>query len=243
LGYELRHEVVDVANANWPAWARVMHARGVVGILVSPLVATSDLPGFPWERFSIVGAGRSAAAPQFAETTSDVFAAVLVCRARLRAAGCRRIGFAPLVHQPEHPDDELRHAACLVCQVGEPAAKRVPVLRLPITGGPGSEDAVVAWWRRHKPDGIVGFHPGLLHVLREAGVSSPEDVRFAALNVERDIPSHAGVSGLQDSIGAIQCAAVELLDQHIRHHRRGLDPSASRVVVEPVWVPGSTCPG
>lgn len=242
LGYALRAEFVDLATVNWTSWARVQFSRGVHGLLLSPLLADQGLPSLPWERFAVVGAGRPLVDLGFPCVSGDFFAAVLTCHSRLRAAGCRRIGFVPLCHDPEHPDDRARYAACLLARETDPGAADVPILRTSIMDGTAVVEETKRWFVRYRPDGVVAFHPGILATLREAGADVPARVRFASLNIEEDVASHRGVAGIEDAILRTQVAAVELLDSRIRHSRFGLEVSPPRVVVDPVWLPGETCP-
>lgn len=71
---------------------RVLHARGIQGIILSPLPHAGAYPEFEWHRFAVATIGQSIASPQFHRACNHQAHSMREQFSHLRRLGYRRIG-------------------------------------------------------------------------------------------------------------------------------------------------------
>jgi LacI family transcriptional regulator len=240
MGYRLYR--IDLARHRNPAaLGRQLYHRGVVGIALDVLYGLQSLPVFPWEHFSVVSRARQWFPVPFPNARFDIFGGLLGLWHRLRRRGYRRIGWAILRHEPEHPDDRERQAAAFYCVEHSAARDRVPLLRCPFPDTPGatSNHLIRAWLQQHEPEVVVGFHGGILHLMEEMGYRVPEEKGFVSLHADSrgPTPRCAGIDGDND---ILEVRTLELLDMQIRNNIRGPQDRPTQVVIPARWVEANT---
>lgn len=233
-----RIEQIDLAKRRDPvALGRQLYHRGVAGIILGQLYGLTALPPLPWEAFCVVSRGRQRFPAPFAVVRYEIFNAIFDLWERMRARGYRRIGWAVLRHEPEHPDDRARQAAALYCIDHSAARDRVPLLRWPLHPEGPLRANVCAWAERYRPDLIVGFHPGVMRYLQDGGWRFPEDAGFAGLHVAplQNPPVVAGIGGDNTTL---RLHALELMDLQIRNHIRGPQAHPTQLLIPSRWFEG-----
>jgi DNA-binding LacI/PurR family transcriptional regulator len=253
LGYAL--EVYDVTDYKDGAHlSKVLFARGVQGILLPATFKADLLAGMEWKSFSVVGLGEDQpdlpALPSINRVSVDYFRLVVRAWNEAWKRGYRRIGFVLFQHTNSISDDESRFGAAEACRHRLPVRLRIPPLLVSLGKDEASKDEaskeVESWARRHRPDAVIGFNGWVLWVLREKGFRCPEDIGFIDLISEgpdqASSPDWIRLCGMKEMAWDQMRAAVELLDQQIRHHHYGLDPRARTVLIHSEWVEGGTLP-
>jgi hypothetical protein len=143
-------------------------------------------------------------------------------------------------------DDQLRIAAAQFCLSNVP-----PRLRIPLYLGKVEEHfdscSLGKWVRRHRLDAVIGFSGGVHWGLRHAGFRMPEELGFAVLHRDVDFehlsgPSEYLPSGMKEMRLPSMLAALELLDQQIRHHQFGISGKPRVLMIGSEWVEGNTLP-
>ena len=247
LGY--RVEVFHVGDfRSGEHLSRVLLARGVEGIL---LFLPKLVEGVDWSAFSVVSAGGGFASPDPAayplnRTAVDHYGLILRAWSETWKRGYRRIGFVLFRHSPLLTDDETRRGAAEVCRLRIPRHLRIPVFEYEAPQA-GPRSVVEDWVRRYRPDAVIGFNATILFDLQQAGFRVPEDLGFVSLHTDKGhSPEEKGwadsVSGMAKMRMEEIYAALELLDQQIRHHHYGLNPRARTLMISSEWVEGSTLP-
>jgi hypothetical protein len=154
--------------------------------------------------------------------------------------GYRAIGAAIGRHALRIEDDQLRLGATMVAQSElSPEHRIIP----PYLGSFSDRDAYFQWFLKYRPDAIVGF--STFHYFRLAddrGLRSPEDFAFAALHVSESDPYGKRLAGVIDNIPQVAAAAIDLLDQLIRHHELGVPKVPRDLQIPSVWRDGETLP-
>lgn len=216
------------------ALTQMLRARGIQGLILGPMHTPIRCEGAGWEEFCLVNCIPGHYSPSAHGILEDEFAAVSLCVAKVREAGYGRVGIAVLRHDFVNEDDRVRFAAASLCNSEAPARLRVP----PYAGGFEDYEGLRAWYRKYRPEAVVGFNRMVQIWLQTAGWESPRDHAFAAL---RGTPMDSYAGNWLD-YRSLANATLEMLDSMLRHGYRGLPERPRRVFIEPVWQDGPTCP-
>lgn len=150
---------------------------------------------------------------------------------RLWALGARRIGCAVMRHDLELDDDRDRWGAAMALLL-EAGSRGRPVepLQAPIF----DDAAYVAWLKRERPDGVIGFRPGQWFVHQEAGFGAVPFVTLHASDSEelRHIP------GVRERSDVLVREILVRMDSMIRHREIGEPAAAVHSVITPEWWDG-----
>lgn len=242
LGYRLDCFHLDT-YADAAALQRVLLARGIRGLVIGPFYSPAPLLTLDWERFCAVSCSLGHHQPLLHAVERDAFDGLRLAWQRVYEFGCRRPGLVIFQHtQLQVDDDDGRRAAVLLCrQERRPElCTRVP----PLFYGRGETykatvRRLLAWYRRWRPDVIIGFNTMILGALRQAGIRVPEETAFVALVRVAGDPEVAGLREQAEDIGR---GAVDLLDQALRTNQWGLPRVRVRHYLEPEWLDGATLP-
>ena len=211
-------------------------SRGVQGLLLLPQQEPVDLSGLlDWRDFAAVAATTSVMAPVINRVTPDHFSnAILLCR-ELAARGYRRIGF---VTSREH-DLRVKHLfdAALVWHGLRLAGALLPPLVLPKQ----TDDDLVAWFRRERPDAVVGpNYEELDWIAQTLRREAAGRLAVACTTTTGSQARHlSGIDERPDEVGAV---AVELLAGMVARRFRGLPTSPTSTTVSGIWRNGGSCP-
>ncbi|MDX2109358.1 MAG: LacI family DNA-binding transcriptional regulator [Verrucomicrobiota bacterium] len=239
LGYSVSGWVMDGASDK-PSLAHTLYHRGVVGVIFNPragqLLHLSD----EWKQFAVVVIGNDPVFRDLQQVNTDYYDMIQQAWLHVRALGYKRIGFAILRHDPEIYDDGVRQASAYKCMADTPTRYRVPCLS---NAELNDANAFLTWYRKYKPEVVIGFHVGMLWDLVYAGYSIPKDVAFVTLHHNNTPETMHGVSiaGFGSSENLMP-AALDHMDQLIRHRMIGLNAPSRKLLLNAVWMEGDTCP-
>jgi LacI family transcriptional regulator len=216
-----------------------LYRQGAQGIIIV-YVLQEDFPlQERWERFSVVTAAQRIHRLPFHEVTNDFMAQTLTLFRRMVERGYRRIGPAIMSHgDVALSDDQERFAGVLAAQ--DEASGLVEAIP-PLRALHREEAAYIAWVKRWRPDGVMGFSPKQGHLL-EAAMSAEEARRtgYGSLHVLR--PTNLAFTGLWEDREGKAEAAVQMIDQLIRNGERGIPEAARSVRMRHRWHEGLTLP-
>src|SRR5215212_2448834 len=215
-------------------FSEMLHARGIQGMLISPLGEGDPTPVLRWEYFASVCL--SVPLPSLTITTvcnDHYFSSVQAVR-ECHRRGYRRPG---LVLRREH---QLRfqgrwEAGFLV------GGEMLPDLKLlqPLYVDDWQDvTRIVAWLKREKPDVIIAPSAASLgETLERAGWKIPDDIGLAILACAEIGDRCSGVYQNGRMIGAL---AADTLISMVERHERGLPDQATTLMVEGQWNEGQT---
>ena len=251
LGYRVEPFAVGDFSSGAHA-ARVLFARGFQGILLSPDFQFNMLPGMEWNHFSVVGWGAGLAVspassqPWLYRATIDHFRTVLRAWEETKARGYKRIGFVLLRGAEGLLDDQSRCGGAQFCLQTVPSRFRVPIC-FPIDDATEEFDSqrLADWARRYRPDAVIGFNGLVRWTLIHEKFRVPEEIGFASLHKKMSSDPHTPdetESGMK--LMDVECmqAALELLDQQIRHHQYGLPRTPRTLTIYSEWIDGDSLP-
>ncbi len=234
-GYKLEPFYID----DYPsakAASRVLHARGIRGIVVSPIANpdSTRAMNLEWDKFTAVCCGIGRIRPPLHTVSKDVFGTTRLVWEIATAAGYKRIGAALNRHNPVAEDDWLRIGAseASIRLMGLEESANIPFL----TSEVGDDEALMRWYKRYKPELIIGFNHSTGEALERNGVRIPEEVEFVSLIA---VPGLKW-SGLNHSYEHIAQRSVDVLHDEIRNNRWGLPSLPNIILVDAEWNPGTT---
>lgn len=214
----------------------VLHARGIRGLLLSPLAEGDPTPALRWEHFSTVCL--SVPLPSLSVTTvcNDHYFSALRTVRECHARGYRRPGLLLLRNHRTRFQGRweagFRAAGDLLGGLD---------LIAPLYVDDWSEVAAVArWLRRERPDVIITPSADAIRpALELARFRVPEHCGVALLACpEADDPN----TGIYQNGRLIGGLAVDALLGMVERHERGLPGQATTLMVEGQWNEGRTLP-
>ncbi|MCX8090192.1 MAG: LacI family transcriptional regulator [Verrucomicrobiae bacterium] len=251
LGYVLDEIWLEGVNsqdpdANIARYSRVIHARGIHGIIL-PLLFVYSHAFRPWPdvAVAVVGLQHSLPPPQapapdtphnlYHTASFDYFANMRLACERLRALGYRRIGLVISPWLDVHSDYQYR-GAFLAEQLDWPRADHVPIL-FDSNNAAEPSRALGRWLERHQPDAVICSTNRARGWLERIGRRVPHDIGLAHLYLAEDVRGWSGIDPNMPDVGA---GAVDLLDQQLRLNERGFPSKCHELFIAGRWVSGET---
>ncbi|MDX2185987.1 MAG: LacI family DNA-binding transcriptional regulator [Opitutaceae bacterium] len=216
-----------------------LYARGIEGLIVSPLSEGAPPIELHWQNFSVVSL--SVPLPNVSLTTvsNDHYNSSLRVARECLDRGYRRLG---LILKAEHTKRfEGRWEAGLLAAVT--AFSQAPLLPVFYLSGQRDASRLLEWARNCRPDAIITssaqLMPGMLQVLERGGFSVPKDIGLAVLACPELGSEQSGIFQNGALIGA---KAVDVVLGMLERHERGLISQAQSFMIQGVWNEGTTLP-
>lgn len=118
----------------------------------------------------------------------------------------------------------------------EKRLKRIPPLILDLW----SDRKVSRWLEKYSPDVLLTPHSSTPELLKNIGVSLPQDMGFAALHLLE--PEKSEIAGIDDREAAQFRAMVDLVIDQINRNVYGRQEDPTRIFISGKWVDGATLP-
>ena len=235
LGFSLMVFDLKQENLSVGALARMLRARGALGVIIVHTQLEHELDGFPWDEFSMVEIDHSHSEVTLNAVCIEHHRTFTQSLARLLEHGYRRSG----LFISEHRDKRLDYvwsAAFLAFQETHPGVERVPVLRRQFI----EEAPFLKWFDGYSPDILIGHRDEALDWLGGRGLRAPGDFGFFNLNWNERRHPCAGLNLCPELQG---CAAVEVVVAQIHRQERGAPANPQTTMVSGRWVDGPTVAG
>jgi len=234
LGYRIEEYVVNEASLA-ASTERMLRARGVEGILLTPGELPAGWNTFNWADFSVVRFSGPAHQTEaaFRSVTSNQLGNTLLAMTRMREKGYQRIGFVGIEGRAR-----LFGAGFYWGLREVPEENRLPILLLP----EGTERDWIAifenWLQQAKPDAILTDVSLLPSLLEHSKRRFPQEIGMATLNI-LDCPIDAGIFPNPHEVGF---TAMTMLASLIETHNRGIPKNPSQLLIDGTWVDGQSLP-
>ena len=215
-------------------FSEMLHARGIQGLLLSPLGDGDPTPTLRWEYFASVCL--SVPLPSLTVTTvcNDHYFSSLQAVRECHRRGYRRPGII-LRRIHENRFQGRWQAGVLVAGHMLPDLKLAEPLYIDDFKAAGP---IIRWLKKEKPDVIISpGGPMLNDILTRSGRKIPDDIGTVWLACPTlDNP----ISGIWQNGRMIGALAVDTLISQVERHERGLPEQATTLMVEGKWNEGRT---
>lgn len=216
---------------------RILKARGIEGLIVSPMSKRLACADIDFNTFSAVTFGYAMSSPSLHMAGGNVMGGMLMAFERLRALGYRRIGVA-LTKWIVGRSQSAFTGGLFSLHQNINAEDRVPFLELPHEIDQG-RDLFSAWIRRHDPDVVISMDTHAPRWIKGMGLRMPEDIAFVSYDW---VPSMSGCAGIDQRRPHVAAAAVDLLAVQMSRFERGVPAVPRQVLIPSAWVDGDSVP-
>lgn len=212
----------------------ILHARGIQGLVLLPAAGFPDISELSWERYTAVYTDYLIDHPPLHCVCADHYRSMVDLLHEVHARGYRRPGLFMEISLDERLQFRWE-GAYLAMQNYLPDITAVPPLRIPAVTQPQFQK----WFKRHKPDVVMGHFPEAIDWMRECGAKVPETHAFVCLNSLRTSGDCAALELPAAQLGA---RATELVIGQLLHNEFGI-PSLPSLTTLPVrLIDGPTLP-
>jgi DNA-binding LacI/PurR family transcriptional regulator len=233
LGFTLDTFHVTADKISGKSLARILHSRGISGILVSPHFKSTIDWDFDPQGLSAIAFGFSIRSPRFQIVTNSQAYSASLCVEKLKDLGHGRIGL--LASRNVHERSAHNFVAGFLGAV---------FLSAPLDPFPVFfyEDSLAnsswrEWFDVFKPDALIVDNAVEAKIIQESGICIPEELSVVLLNVFSGDDGWAGIDQRCERAGEI---GVDTLVNLISHNVTGINECRQHVFVESSWKSGQT---
>jgi len=233
-GYQVEEHPFYAPGLTPARFNEVLWSRGIVGLVIAPLLNGKDTLPIEWGRFAAVSVAFSLRTPPIPRVGSDHGPSVRLAVCECRARGYKRIGLA--IQHDVLERVEGQWLAGYLYEHSYPVALRHPA---PLIVDAWHPAEFLAWVRRERPDVIVagGNADMLIAWLRKARFKVPEQIGVVSLDLHSRDGSIAGIDQSSEEIGA---SVIDYLIARLHRNERGAPARPVRLHVMGEWVDGAT---
>lgn len=229
LGYRLEEFWLRQQGMSGARLSQVLWARGIHGVIIAPLPMPRAHLRLDWGKFALATLGYSLARPKLHRAVNHQTHSMQLALRELKRRGYQRLGLALSKHSDARADRNWQGAFLAY----QPRSRRVPLL----VTGEWDERSFRAWFNEHQPDAIIASDDCVLRWLRRLKKQVPRDVGF--VHIESTI-AHPHCASVRQNAYHSGAAAVDLVDEQLRHGERGIPVLPKAVLIASEWVDGPT---
>ena len=230
LGFKVERFSVGHAGVSVQRLDSILQSRGIHGVILLPAWDEPDLSNLDWTRFAGIYTDYIIERPALHSVCPDHYRSLLAALQRLAALGYRQPG----LFLQKHLDERLQYrwgAAFRAFQESHPALKKVP----PLIVESFTKDEFVRWFRRCKPDVVLGHHTEAMDWMESCGAVFPATHGFVSLNVLMKTRPCAGLDLQPRTLGA---RSAEMLIAQLQRNETGIPEWPSTTTIPAHWVDG-----
>lgn len=230
LGFKIERFSVGNGGVSVQRLDSILQSRGIHGVVLLPAWDDPDLTNLDWSTFSGIYTDYIIEHPALHSVCPDHYRSLLAALQRLAAAGYRQPG----LFLQKHHDERLQFrwgAAFRAFQESHPEVRAVP----PLVVDNLTREEFVRWFKRWKPDVVLGHHCEAMDWMESCGAVVPETNGFVCLNVLMKTRPCAGLDLQPRTLGA---RATELLIAQLQRNETGIPEWPSTTTIPARWVDG-----
>lgn len=225
---------------------RVLHSRGVQGLILPPEHEASLPFELPWHKYSYLSlhTGRSTLTPRFNQIASNHYSSTTLACSQSYKRGYKRVGLVLRDHPSNQVDyGRLVLGAFLARSSLEPLENQMPPLKiteLDVT-------AISHWITQHKPDAMIFAGGGFTlefdqrELMKQLAKRDQTIGSNLGMVVLCQLPGE-GIAGIDERPEKIGEHALQLLADQVCRNQRGIPEDPLIHFVDGTWVEGETLP-
>lgn len=230
LGFGLETFLVGPRGVKIPRLDAILQSRGIRGVLILPAWDPPDFARLDWRRYAGVYTDYLIERPGLHAICSDHHRSMTGALERLHARGYRRPGLFLKGHQDERLQRRWE-GAFLAFQRHAPGLGVVP----PLVSDVIDRGRFTEWFKRHRPDVVLGHDLHARNWMAECGAKIPETHGFFCLNLAEQTEPCAG---LDQQPGLIGARATEIVVGELHRNQFGIPDHPSLTTIMARWVDG-----
>lgn len=239
LGYGFDRFWLHDPTLNAQRWLRILHTRGIKGLVLVGLMDTTHLPDAlapVWAQLPTVVTGVRTRDPALSFCCVDHHHLALTAFERALALGYQRPGL--VIDDVIDTLVERRFSAGYL--TGQrtllPRAQHVPVFAEQL-GAQAEPPGFRAWLGKHQPDVIFTLYNNVIPWLKGAGLRVPEDIGVIQLEWRANRPEIAGMNQHNLVTGE---AAVDMVVSQIHNNETGVQEFPRATLIGATWMDGGS---
>lgn len=210
----------------------VLRARGIHGVIFLPFDRRQDFVNFDLTQMAAVGMDHRLLNPSLHTIQPDHYLSMRRALQALTDRGYRRIGLCLEARKDERVDYKWSSGFLSFFRLtGRELA--VPPLIVPKL----EPKSFHTWFRKHRPDLIVGHEQAAVDWLAALRLRVPDDVGFFRINVTERSKPCAGLDLRPQQLGA---TAVETVVGMLHRREQGSPPCPNSISIDAVFTDGPT---
>lgn len=218
---------------------RILHARGIEGVLVSPQSARLPCSELDYSPFASVMFGHVMRQPELHLCAGNMNLGIQMAASHLRARGYHRPGVV-ITRWIDDRSENGYSGGWFHSQQSLPPKEQVPMLMLPHNNISRGFASFSKWMKVHRPDVVISFDTHVPGWLNRLGLRTPKDIGFVAHDWTPKMTDYAGIYQRRDHLAA---AAVDLVVTQLSQHERGVPAVPRQLMIPPEWVEGPSVRG
>ncbi len=230
LGYKMEFFEFKLEKRSLKRLEQILRARGISAVFLPPYTNSRDLEGINWKWFSAVQLDYGLQKVRMHTVMPDHHTSMLTALNRLEKMGYRRPGLMVERFQDERILMKWL-AAYKAFEDQTTECESVPVFE----PWELNRKNFFAWFKRAKPDVIIGHRSEVIGWLEEKGLECPADIGFFSLNLHHTKGKTAGLNLLPDQLGKV---AIEVLVSQLHMQERGVPHIPYTTSLQALWVDG-----
>lgn len=235
LGFKVEKFFVGHAGVSVQRLDSILQSRGIHGVILLPAWDEPDLSNLDWTRFAGIYTDYIIERPALHSVCPDHYRSLLAALQRLAAMGYQQPGLFVQRHQ----DERLQYrwgAAFRAFQESHTDIVAVP----PLIVDAFTKEEFVQWFRRYKPDVVIGHNAAAIEWMESCGAQVPATHGYMCLNLHMKSRPCAGLDLQPRTLGA---RATELLIAQLQRNETGTPEWPSTTTIPARWVDGPTVRG
>lgn len=234
LGFKVENFEIGPHGLRLSRLDAILLARGIQGLVLLPAAGFPDMTELSWHRYTAVYTDYLIDHPPLHCVCADHYRSMVTLLQELYARGYRRPGLFMEIALDERLQFRWE-GAYLATQKYLPEITEVPPLRIESVTQPQFEK----WFRKHKPDVVLGHFPEAMAWMTKCGARIPETHAFVCLNSLR---TDGDCAALQLPAAELGARATELVIAQLLHNELGVPAEPSLTTLKIKLLEGPTLP-
>jgi len=218
---------------------QILVSRGIEGLILPPLLHPNYKIPIEWQHFCTCAIGYFENNGPHHTVFYDNFQCIQQLMHKLLERGYRRIGFVTDKLNEERGRHMWSGSFHNFQQRRLPKKNQIPILRVSpqLLDEDRDLQALLGWYKRYRPEVIVGFKAKSLEALSTIGYKVKEDFSYVTVNWDVNITD---VSGYYQNLQHIGEVAVEIVAGRLYRNERGFPSQNRTTLVQGIWKEGKT---